>query len=381
MVLVANSEARDSVAIARHYAQVRGVPAANIIALKMPLAETISWREFVGTVWQPLESELVKRGWIDAIAMDLFDAVGRRKYAVSGHRITALVLCRGVPLRIADDPSLYAEVPPLTDHAEMRTNQGAVDSELSLLARTDYPINACLPNPLFNSARPTDDARAQVVKVSRLDGPTAADALHLVDLAVEAERTGLLGRAYVDIAGPNEKGDRWLEEAAASARSLGFDVSIGHGPATFPASARIDAPALYLGWYAPDLNGPFALPGFRFPPGAVALHMHSFSAHTLRSATEGWCGPLIAQGRHGDRGERLRAVPGIPPPAGPPHGGARPRRRPGRRRLLRAAGAQLAVDRDRRSRSTAPSRRPRGRRRGTCPRSRRRSPDTPSSVG
>jgi hypothetical protein len=53
---------------------------------------------------------------------------------------------------------------------------------------------------------------------------------------------------------------------------------------------------LYFGWYAPDLNGPFALPGFRFPPGAIAVHIHSFSAHTLRSATEGWSGPMIARG-------------------------------------------------------------------------------------
>jgi hypothetical protein len=36
--------------------------------------------------------------------------------------------------------------------------------------------------------------------------------------------------------------------------------------------------------------------GFEFPPGAVALHIHSFSARTLRSATEGWCGPLVARG-------------------------------------------------------------------------------------
>jgi len=28
----------------------------------------------------------------------------------------------------------------------------------------------------------------------------------------------------------------------------------------------------------------------------VAVHIHSFSAHTLRSATEGWCGPLVARG-------------------------------------------------------------------------------------
>jgi hypothetical protein len=63
-----------------------------------------------------------------------------------------------------------------------------------------------------------------------------------------------------------------------------------------PASDRCDAPALYFGWHTPDLNGPFALPGFRFPVGAVVLHIHSYSAHTLRSAAEGWSGPLVARG-------------------------------------------------------------------------------------
>jgi uncharacterized protein (TIGR03790 family) len=195
-----------------------------------------------------------------------------------------------------NDPSLFRELKPQTDHPEFRTNQGAVDSELSLLAQPDYPINASIPNPLFGNDHPTDLDRAQVVEVSRLDGPTNADALGLVDLAVEAERTGLLGRAYVDIAGPHENANRWLEGAAGTLAGLGFDVSVSRGPGTLAATARFDAPAIYLGWYAPDLNGPFALPGFRFPPGAIALHIHSFSAQTLRSATEGWCGPLVARG-------------------------------------------------------------------------------------
>jgi len=189
VIVVANSGAPDSIAIAQHYAQVRGVPGENVIALGMPVAETISWKEFVAAVWQPLEDELVKRGWIDAMAMDLFDDVGRRKYAVSGHRIAALVVCRGVPLRISNDPALFKDDRPFTDHVEFRTNAGAVDSELSLLARTDYPINASVPNPLYRNLKPTDDELSRVVKVSRLDGPTAADALGLVDLAVEAERT------------------------------------------------------------------------------------------------------------------------------------------------------------------------------------------------
>jgi uncharacterized protein (TIGR03790 family) len=296
VVIVANGDAPDSVAIAEHYSDVRGVPRANVITLRMPTAETITWGEFVGAIWQPLEDQLVRRGWIDAIPMDLVDEVGRREYAVSGHRIAALVVCRGVPLRIMHDPSRYRELRPLTDHAEFQTNAGAVDSELSLLAQTDYPINASVPNPLFGNLQPTVSERSQVVEVSRLDGPTAAAARGLVDLAVRAERTGLLGRAYVDIAGPHESGDRWLESTAADIASLGYDLSVTRGPGTLPPAARLDAPALYFGWYSKDLNGPFALPGFRFPPGAIAVHIHSFSASTLRSDTEGWCGPLVARG-------------------------------------------------------------------------------------
>ena len=296
VVVLANSNDPDSVAIARHYAEVRGVPPSNILALAMPETETVTWRQFVAGVWQPLQDELVKRGWIDAMAMDLLDTVGRRKYAISGHRIAALVTCRGVPLRIENDPALYSDYRPYTDRQQFRTNAGAVDSELSLLARTDYPINAGIPNPLFGNDHPTVLAYSQVVKVSRLDGPTASEALHLVDLAVEAERTGLLGRAYVDIAGPHESGDRWLASAAADVQRLGYDMTVTRGPGTMPASARFDAPALYFGWYTQDMNGPFLLPGFRFPPGAVAVHIHSFSAHTLRSVTEGWCGPLIDRG-------------------------------------------------------------------------------------
>jgi len=296
VVILANSDAPDSVAIAEHYSRVRGVPQANVIALRMPDSETITWGEFISAIWQPLEDELVRRGWIDAIPMDLVDEVGRRKYAISGHRIAALVVCRGVPLRIMNDPARYRDVSPLTDHAEFRTNAGAVDSELSLLAQTDYPINASVINPLFGVVDPTDAERAAVVEVSRLDGPTARDARGLVDLAVEAERTGLLGRAYVDIAGPHEIGDRWLETVAADISAMGYEVSVSRGPGTLPSTARFDAPALYFGWYAKDLNGPFTLPGFRFPPGAIAVHIHSFSASTLRSDTEGWCGPLVARG-------------------------------------------------------------------------------------
>jgi tetratricopeptide (TPR) repeat protein len=44
------------------------------------------------------------------------------------------------------------------------------------------------------------------------------------------------------------------------------------------------------------VDGPFTLPKVEFMPGAIAYHLHSYSAATIRSATENWCGPLLAKG-------------------------------------------------------------------------------------
>ncbi|HUR57840.1 MAG TPA: TIGR03790 family protein [Opitutaceae bacterium] len=296
VIILANSDDPDSLRIARHYAEVRSVPPANIFALRMPVTETVTWREFVATIWHPLLTELVRAKWIDAIPMSLADPVGRQKYAPFGHRIAALVVCRGVPLKINHDALLYSDVPPFTARTEFRTNAGAVDAELSLLSLPNYPINAFVPNPLFQNDRPAAHELTQVVKVSRLDGPTADAAHALVDRAVQAEKTGLLGRAYVDLSERDPVGNAWLEAAAKQLGELGFDLSVDRDPATLRATARFDAPALYFGWYASDLDGPFTLPGFQFPPGAIALHIHSYSAATLRSASTGWTGPLVARG-------------------------------------------------------------------------------------
>jgi uncharacterized protein (TIGR03790 family) len=296
VIVIANREDPDSERIARHYAEVRGVPSQNILVWPMPLGEAIGWGEFVATLWQPLLERLVTAGWIDAIPMETTDGVGRRKYAPHSHRIAALVVCRGVPLKIEHDPALYVDARPFTARAEFRTNASAVDAELSLLAQPNYPINAFISNPLFQNERPSAMEFGQVVKVSRLDGPTAEEANALVDRAVAAERTGLLGRAYVDLANRDPTGDAWLENTAKQLADLGFDPTVDREPGTMPSSARIDAPVLYFGWYAGAVDGPFRLPGFRFAPGAIALHIHSFSAATLRQAAEGWTGPLVARG-------------------------------------------------------------------------------------
>jgi len=54
--------------------------------------------------------------------------------------------------------------------------------------------------------------------------------------------------------------------------------------------------ALYYGWYTDKIAGPFTQPDFQFTPGAVAVHIHSFSASTLHDENAGLAGPLLAKG-------------------------------------------------------------------------------------
>ncbi|MEO7415338.1 MAG: TIGR03790 family protein, partial [Opitutaceae bacterium] len=197
VIILANSADPDSLRIARHYAKARGVPEENIIAPKMSLGETISWPAFVAEIWQPLRDELVERRLIDAFVMESVDEVGRKKYAVNGNRVAALVICRGVPMGIFHEPSFYTENGALTRQQQFRSNAGVVDSELSLLAAPNYNINAFIPNPLYQNERANDPRRGQVIAVGRLDGPTPDDAMALVDHALMVERVGLVGRGYV----------------------------------------------------------------------------------------------------------------------------------------------------------------------------------------
>jgi len=296
VVLVTNRADPDSQQIAEYYALRRGVPVENIISLEMPTKETITWREFVLTVWQPLQDELVNRGWIDSVAMSLHDVYGRRKMAFSGHKMSYLIVCRGVPLRIKNEPSLVSTVKGMPNRPQMRTNRSSVDSELSLLAVGNYNINSFVPNPLYRKEKPQRLLLESVVRVSRLDGPSAKDVFGMIDGALEAERNGLIGRAYVDTKGPYPQGKRWLKVTAKELEKLHFPITQRDEKGTFSIGARFDAPAMYAGWYTTNVNGPFTLPGFRFAPGAVAMHIHSFSAHTLHSDSEAWCGPLLARG-------------------------------------------------------------------------------------
>lgn len=302
-IVLYNSAVEDSKAVATHYSTARGVPASQVIGLPLPPGETMTRKEFRELLQEPLLKALTERGLWKLRA----DAASRafnltNPPAVTESQIRYAVLCYGVPLKIVRDATLIEpnteQLPP-----ELRRNEAAVDSELAVLplAAGRHQLTSALPNRNYaatNTAalHPTNG----ILLVARLDGPTAALARGLVDKAREAERDGLWGRAYFDARGLREGayqiGDEWLRKAAESARRFGFETVLEDTAPTFSAGFPLSQVGLYAGWYDGGVSGPFTRDQVEFLPGAVAYHLHSFSAQSIRSADNHWCGPLLAKG-------------------------------------------------------------------------------------
>lgn len=323
VLVIANSLDPGSLEVAKYYMRARKIPPENLIELPMSREETISWQEYSEQIQMPLAKLLTSRGLIDGTVVDSRvlvdgdvieprDEYGRQRIGFSSRmrtdngiaceQISYVVLCRGVPLRIDEFGSesgkknALAPGGKVTKSAVLEATCASVDSELAVLPMGAVPVKGPMKNPLFKEY--LDDpqlSRCYVLRVARLDGPTVADAKSLVDSAIQGERDGLLGRAYIDIGGPYRLGDNWLEKCAVKTRALGFDTSVERSRALMDATTRYDAPALYFGWYSSAVGGFFRDPNFRFPAGAVALHIYSFSAATMRSKTA-WTPGFVARG-------------------------------------------------------------------------------------
>jgi uncharacterized protein (TIGR03790 family) len=311
VVVVANEAVPGSVRVARAYMQRRNIPERQLILLRSLETEKLTRAEYLSTLHNPLLEALLERDLVNGLANEP-DALGRVSATVISTPIRYLVLCYGVPSHITEQP--IAEVDDLAlrerlfkgrhealiaqfSEGPMAKNEASVDGELALLLQRDTPLNGFVFNPYYNNREP--GGVRDILKVTRLDGPSPRAVIRMLDNALQGETEGLKGRAYVDEDGREggfKMGNEWLANTASVFSALGFDLAHDTERRVIPADARFDAPVLYAGWYAQNATGPFTLPGFDFPPGAVAAHLHSFSAAPLRSETRGWVGPLVHRG-------------------------------------------------------------------------------------
>jgi len=305
VIVIYNSAMPESKMVAEHYADRRQVPKSQVFGFELSKGDDLSRKEYRNTLERPLLDKLVESGFWRLGNGEVTGANGKPEKvegAVLGSKIRYLALCYGVPLRILPDPDLKEPLEETT-RPEFRRNEAAVDSELACLPLINrkFPLAGPMRNSLYTATNaawlhPTNG----LLMVARLDGPTPEIARGLVDKAIQAETDGLWGRNYFDwrsVADPAMKlGDDWIRTAADMSRLLGFETITNDQEATFPPGFPMSQIAIYMGWYRQHVDGPFTLPNVEFMPGAVAYHLHSFSAATLRSTNSHWAGPLLAKG-------------------------------------------------------------------------------------
>ena len=291
-IVVYNRKAPDSIALAYFYAKARQIPDDHLVGLECSTEEEISREEYDDNIAEPLRKAFVGRHWW-TLRNDPSDP------SVRSSRIHFVALMRGMPLKIRAIATYEGDHPATNPIGG--ENQASVDSELAVLGLFSRQISGAAKNPYFQSFRPIMELdELPLLLVCRLDAPTEAIVRRMITDAIETEKSGLWGRAYVDGAahqgGGLGDGDLWLKAAVKDLRRAGIPVVYDMEPSVFPSGFPMNDCALYYGWYAGSVTGPFTDPDFSFPRGAVAVHIHSFSASTLRSAEANWVGPLLSRG-------------------------------------------------------------------------------------
>jgi uncharacterized protein (TIGR03790 family) len=290
-VVVFNAADPVSTDLARYYAKGRAIADDHLIGLNFTLPQEISREEYQKFIAAPVQAALVGKGW----------------WTLTGGRVTAskirfVALIKGIPLKIR---SVGPPATPLTGMPPEigSRDEASVDSELACLGLGAVPTLGPVQNPFFRRFTSILEATIDpgLLLVCRLDAPDATTVRGMIDDALGAERDGLWGWAYVDSGWAQGRegyaeADQWLATAAAQMREKGIPVLWDKAPETLPPGYPVTDAALYYGWYAANINGPFADAAFRFRHGAIAVHIHSFSAATLNSPTVGWSGPLLERG-------------------------------------------------------------------------------------
>ena len=176
----------------------------------------------------------------------------------------------------------------------------SVDSELSMVLFEDYDLYRWLKNELQNMPLWLP---SRTLMVSRLDGPSVKIAAGLVDKAIEAEKKGLSGNAYIDARGLNITGqpvpysfeffDKSLHSLAAMLKKrTSMNVVVENTELLF-APGSCPKTAIYCGWYSVKKY----IDAFDFVPGAVGFHIASFEAMDLRNAASpNWCPAMLSHG-------------------------------------------------------------------------------------
>ena len=290
--VLVNLLSKDSQEIAKYYTTQRGIPKSNILGLEMSLEEEIPIEEYVQTIHNPLLEMLLEKELVQGVVDSKVDKWGRKKMSVATHRIAYLLTTKDVPLKF----SSVIEKEKANDNS-IEKMEASVDSELSAILFNYYSsFIGAIENPLFQN-RSLDAWRySHIIRMSRLDGPSVKTIKRLIKDSIYAENYGLRGRAYFDLGGPYKPGNEWLLEASELVEGAYYEVDLENTKNLIDYTHRLDAPAIYMGWYSRIAYQQWQNSLLKAPVGAIAYHLHSFSAKTIRAKKKAWVAPLLEKG-------------------------------------------------------------------------------------
>jgi uncharacterized protein (TIGR03790 family) len=334
--LLVNKNVPESREIALHYCDKRGVPRDHILSFDLPAGEDISRALYEERLAAPLRNQLKDRRDKVKVLLSIYGIplrVGpaspsaeekteldkvrkdieplRKQHEELQKTIKSLAEkkeAKELEARKKERTALEAKLNALDQRVRWLSHsesQAAVDSELALLWHTGFDLRRWQMNLLYWQVE--DELRKDkppVVMTARLDGPSVALVKGLIDRAIEVEAKGLEGKVYVDAKGnsydpKHDPGfgyggyDESLREMAKLLETEAkMTVTLDTKPELFAVGSCPEC-ALYCGWYS---HAKF-VDCCRFVPGAVAYHIASSEAVSLRNpkATY-WCKNLLEKG-------------------------------------------------------------------------------------
>ena len=252
-------------------------------------------------VSQQVQEELAKfnqqiaaiRAILDALRVTPSDINRQRAY-----RITEAIFGLQGILRVAASES---------EALRYADGDASLDSELSLLWVNPeaYRVAGKSVNPLHYTIPVRSDPAAlsfPVLMVSRLDAPTPALAMQMVDHALATEHSGLHGTVYIDTRGfwrpatlfSTGAYDQNMRELAGLFRRVtSYPVVLEDTDRTFNQPGEAANAAVYVGWYRYRAYED----AFTFNPGALGYHIASGEAVSVHDPHErGWCKNALERG-------------------------------------------------------------------------------------
>lgn len=293
--VVFNRDYPESAALAEEYARMRGIPDEQLIAVSCSKEEAISREAFLETIAEPLRGIFIERDWWKLQLRDLLEPASakmKRVPVVVQARVSILVLMHGVPSKI---------IRQRENPKQAEQDEASVDSELASLGLPGVRLAGGVPNPYFNQTERFNAVPAAqgMLLVTRLDAASPATVRRMMDDAVAVEPIGLRGRAVIDLAlnkGAYSQGDERLRRTTQSYRAFGIPTLVDRFEPILRDGWPLLDTALYFGWYKGEIAGALKPDTFRFKRGAIACHLHSFSASIIRTSTQAWVGPLLDHG-------------------------------------------------------------------------------------